>query len=57
VTVCPERFFKTLKRKEVYLHDYRTFEEAEAFRRHGALGIDVPKRAPPAPTVSRDQAS
>jgi transposase InsO family protein len=30
VTVCPEGFFKTLKREEVYLHDYRTFEEAEA---------------------------
>jgi putative transposase len=30
VTVCPESFFKTLKREEVYLHDYRTFEEAEA---------------------------
>jgi putative transposase len=30
VTVCPERFFKTRKREEVYLHDYRTFEEAEA---------------------------
>ena len=26
----PERFVKTLKREEVYLHDYRTFEEAEA---------------------------
>jgi putative transposase len=25
-----ERFFKTLKREEVYLHDYRTFQEAEA---------------------------
>ncbi len=25
-----ESFFKTLKREEVYLHDYRTFEEAEA---------------------------
>jgi transposase InsO family protein len=30
VTVCPESFFKTLKREEVYLHDRRTFEEAEA---------------------------
>ena len=30
MTVCPESFFKTLKREEVYLHDYRTFEEAEA---------------------------
>ena len=30
MTVCPERFFKTLKREEVYLQDYRTFEEAEA---------------------------
>ena len=28
--MCPESFFKTLKREEVYLHDYRTFEEAEA---------------------------
>ena len=26
MTVCPESFFKTLKREEVYLHDYRTFE-------------------------------
>ena len=25
MTVCPESFFKTLKREEVYLHDYRTF--------------------------------
>jgi len=25
-----ERFFKTLKREEVYLNEYRTFEEAEA---------------------------
>jgi transposase InsO family protein len=25
-----ESFFKTLKREEVYLHDYRTFDEAEA---------------------------
>jgi hypothetical protein len=32
VTVCPESFFKTLKREEVYLHDHRTFEEAEANR-------------------------
>jgi len=31
VTVCPARFFKTLKREELYLHDYRTFEEAEAY--------------------------
>ena len=30
MTVCPERCFKTLKREEVYLHDHRTFEEAEA---------------------------
>ncbi len=30
MTVCPESFFKTLKREEVYLQDYRTFEEAEA---------------------------
>ena len=30
MTVCPESFFTTLKREEVYLHDYRTFEEAEA---------------------------
>ena len=30
MTVCPESFFKTLKREEVYLHDYRTFEDAEA---------------------------
>ena len=30
MTVCPESFFKTLKREEVYLHDYRTCEEAEA---------------------------
>ena len=30
MTVCPERFFKTLKREEVYLHDDRTFEEVEA---------------------------
>ena len=30
MTVCPESFFKTPKREEVYLHDYRTFEEAEA---------------------------
>jgi hypothetical protein len=30
VTVCPESFFTTLKREEVYLHDYRTLEEAEA---------------------------
>ena len=28
--MCPESFFKTLKREEVYLHDYRTFEEAAA---------------------------
>ncbi len=28
--MCPERIFKTLKRAEVYLHDDRTFEEAEA---------------------------
>jgi putative transposase len=25
-----ESFFRTLKREEVYLHDYRTFAEAEA---------------------------
>ena len=25
MTVCPESFFKTLKREEAYLHDYRTF--------------------------------
>jgi transposase InsO family protein len=25
-----ERFFKTLQREEVYLHEYRTFQEAEA---------------------------
>ncbi len=25
-----ESFFKTLKREEVYLHEYRTFHEAEA---------------------------
>ncbi len=30
MTVCPERFFKTLKREEVYLHDDRPFAEAEA---------------------------
>ena len=30
MTVCPERFCKTLRREEVYQHDYRTFEEAEA---------------------------
>ena len=30
MTVCPERFVKTLKREEAYLHDDRTFAEAEA---------------------------
>jgi hypothetical protein len=30
VTVCAESFFNTLKREQVYLHDYRTFDEAEA---------------------------
>ena len=28
--MCPERFLKTLEREEVYLHDSRPFEEAEA---------------------------
>ena len=27
--MCPECFFKTLKREEVYLADYATFTEAE----------------------------
>ena len=26
----PRELLQTLKREEVYLHDYRTFEEAEA---------------------------
>ncbi len=29
-----ESFFKTLKREEVYLNEYRTFEEAEANLAH-----------------------
>ncbi len=29
MTVCPESFFETPNREEVYLHDYRTFDEAE----------------------------
>lgn len=40
--VCWESFFKTLKREEVYRHDCRTFEEAEA--NLSRLSEDVPKR-------------
>ncbi len=44
MTVCPERFFKTLKWEEVYLHDDRTFEEAEANRSRFVEDVSRRKR-------------
>ena len=44
MTVCPERFFKTLKREEVYRHDDRTFEEAEANRSRFSEDVSRRKR-------------
>ena len=44
MTVCPVRFCKTLKRKDAYLHDCRTFEEVVAYsvdRRPGHWLVSV----------------